>query len=581
MLVAGLVPWTSHGGPVLSIAHRGNSLYAPENTLAAFRAAEGVADLVETDVRVSSDGRLVLMHDATVDRTTDGTGAVAGLTLAQLRALDAGSWFSPVFAGERVPTLEEMVTATLPFATPLIEHKAGTAAQIVDELRRLDAVSRVVVQSFDWAFLAAAHALEPTLRLGALGSGNFTAAQLTNIINSGATIVAWEKASVTPAMVAAVHQAGLALYVWTVDSPAEIRRFTEMGVEGIISNDPAAVRGLTPPATNAPAYIGDRLVAYWKLDDGLTDAFATVVSDSRGTNTATLVRRDGASHWLGSPTARFGSCVKLEGTNAFIVVPPSDTLDIHTNALTLAGWVRLTQLPSQLATSYGAIFDSTNDCYVLYLDRGNKELRFKVTDTNGHAARPGIPEVFLQTNQWLHVVATYDGAATPAAGRAAIYLNGELMDVHTGSDSTTPVGLTAPVKTGQAAALGREGPNGGNHFTGLVDDLALWRRALSALEVRQLFEAGQAGRSLGDLLQEPTPLIQFVSVRLPAGDAALEICFRNLGPWQTFRLLRAESCTGPFQPVAGLTPEQLGDGLFRFVCPAQTPPAGFFRVAVE
>lgn len=211
LLVAGLAPLAAHAGLVLSIAHRGNSLAAPENTLAAFRGAEGVADLVETDVRVSRDGKLVLMHDATVDRTTDGTGAVASLTLDQLKALDAGSWFSPAFAGERTPTLEEMIVTTLPFATPLIEHKAGTAAQIVDELRRLDAVSRVVVQSFDWAFLAAAHALEPGLQLGALGSGSFTAAHLTNLINSGATLVAWEKASVTPAMVAAVHDAGLAL----------------------------------------------------------------------------------------------------------------------------------------------------------------------------------------------------------------------------------------------------------------------------------------------------------------------------------------------------------------------------------
>src|SRR5688572_15046907 len=99
---------------VLSIAHRGSSLFAPENTLAACFAAEGKADLVEVDVRVSSDGKLVLMHDASVDRTTDGTGAVSGKTLAQLKLLDAGSWFAPGFAGERIPLLEEMLTNTLP-----------------------------------------------------------------------------------------------------------------------------------------------------------------------------------------------------------------------------------------------------------------------------------------------------------------------------------------------------------------------------------------------------------------------------------------------------------------------------------
>src|SRR5690349_1130605 len=105
---------------VLSIAHRGNSLFAPENTSAAFSAAFGKADLVETDGRVTIDGRLVIMHDATVDRTTDGTGNVSALTLAQLKSLDAGSWFAPEFIGERIPTLEEMITNTLPHAIPLI-----------------------------------------------------------------------------------------------------------------------------------------------------------------------------------------------------------------------------------------------------------------------------------------------------------------------------------------------------------------------------------------------------------------------------------------------------------------------------
>src|ERR1044071_5237850 len=91
---------------VLSIGHRGNSLFAPENTLASFAAAWGKADLVETDGRVSSDGRLVIRHDATVQRTTDGSGAISTSTVAQLKLLDAGSWFAASFTGERIPTLE-------------------------------------------------------------------------------------------------------------------------------------------------------------------------------------------------------------------------------------------------------------------------------------------------------------------------------------------------------------------------------------------------------------------------------------------------------------------------------------------
>jgi glycerophosphoryl diester phosphodiesterase len=88
------------------------------------------------ETATTSDGKLVLMHDASLDRTTDGTGAVSGKTLAQLKLLDAGSWFAPNFTGERIPLLEEMITNTLPFATPLIEHKAGSAAAYVSELQQ-------------------------------------------------------------------------------------------------------------------------------------------------------------------------------------------------------------------------------------------------------------------------------------------------------------------------------------------------------------------------------------------------------------------------------------------------------------
>ena len=83
-----------------------------------------------------------------------------------------------------------------------------------------------------------------------------------------------------------------------------------------------------------------------------------------------------------------GGCLKLEGTSAFVTLPQTAALDINTNQITFSAWVRLSVLPSQLTTSYGAIYDSTTDCYVLYLDKSNKELRFKVTDRNGQAARP-------------------------------------------------------------------------------------------------------------------------------------------------------------------------------------------------
>ncbi len=554
-------------GAVLSIGHRGNSLFAPENTVSAFVACSNKADLVELDVQVSSDGALVIMHDATVDRTTDGTGSVSALTLAQLKTFDAGSWFSTNFVGERIPTLEESLAAILPGMTPLMEQKAGTAVQYVDELRRLNAVTNVVLQSFTLSFLQAVHTLEPAIPLCLLGSADLTATTLTNAMNAGARTVAWERTKVTATEVSLVHSLGMKLFIWTVDSPMEIQSFIDLGVDGIISDNPAAVKGTQEPPTNAPTYLGDGLVAYWKMDEGLTSPFATAVADSKGTNAGTLVRNDGASHWFDQTMARLGGCLKLEGTNAYVRFSQTPDLNINTNEFTFSAWIRLLKLPSQLATSYGAIFDSTTDCYVLYLDNANKELRFKITDTNSQAARPGILETFLVTNQWLHIGATFNGNAFPGAGQTVIYLNGQVADSHIGSDNTAGSGLTANVKTGQVAAMGREGPTGGNYFTGYVDDVAIWQRALAPSEIARIFQGGQIGQSVGELTRQSTSLIQIVSAQRSSSGTNLEIRFENGGGWSTFQLLRAGDCDGPFLIEPGLTPTALGGGQYRFDYP--------------
>ena len=153
-----------------------------------------------------------------------------------------------------------------------------------------------------------------------------------------------------------------------------------------------------------------------------------------------------------------------------------------------------------------------------------------------------------------------------------------VVDSHVGNDGAAGTGLTGNVKTGQAAALGREGPTGGNYFTGFVDDLAIWKRALTPAEVGRLFNEGQNGQSLGDLLRQPTSLIEFVSVQKDATAGTLEIHFRNLGPWQTFRLLRAASVNGGFEAVPGMAPAALGGGEYRFSYLLNTNAIEFFRV---
>ncbi|OHB79069.1 MAG: hypothetical protein A2W31_01900 [Planctomycetes bacterium RBG_16_64_10] len=243
-----VISWSIHAAAApLSIAHRGDSLYAPENTLAAFSSATGKAHLVEFDVRVSADGHLVVMHDSSVNRTTDGIGPVAGLTLAQLKELDAGSWFSPTFAGTRVPTIAEALDAILAAGmTPLVEHKAGAAADYVANLQALGVTADVVVQSFNWPFLGAVHALDPSIRIAALGQGRLQESVISYLQATGADIVAWSYRDVVPADVSLVHGRGMELYVWTVNGEAIIRSFIEMGVDGIITDDPGLVWQLVP-----------------------------------------------------------------------------------------------------------------------------------------------------------------------------------------------------------------------------------------------------------------------------------------------------------------------------------------------
>jgi hypothetical protein len=317
------------------------------------------------------------------------------------------------------------------------------------------------------------------------------------------------------------------------------------------------------------------------MDDGLSNAMATAVTDYQGTNHAALVRADAQSYWLAGGAERFGGCLELNGINSYVMVPRNAAMDINTNGFSISMWVTLRNLPAQLTASYGAILDSTNDCYVVYLDKSNKELRFKVTDTAGHAARPGIPEAWLATNQWLHIVGTYTGNVGPASGQATIYLNGQPRDVHTGNDGASPFGLTGAVKSGQNAAMGREGFVGGNPFSGLVDDVAIWRRGLTPREVSEIYARGLGGESLGDLLRQPTSQIQFKNVRVVPAQSQLEIDFTCTGPWQTFRLLKASQFGGPFLRTPAGPPISLGARQYRFTIPKPAEGPAYFRVEAE
>jgi len=161
---------------VIVVGHRGTVEFAPENTLAAFEAAiQRGAHLLEIDIRTTSDGHLVLIHDATVDRTTNGTGRVADLTLEEIQALDAGSWFDPAFEGEKIPTLEEALLFMKGRALPDLDIKDADPKQLADLLQEVGMTEGITAHSGNWRVLDELRELvpgvliRPTLPLGERG----------------------------------------------------------------------------------------------------------------------------------------------------------------------------------------------------------------------------------------------------------------------------------------------------------------------------------------------------------------------------------------------------------------------------
>jgi glycerophosphoryl diester phosphodiesterase len=227
--------------PVEVIAHRGASGTCPENTLAAFRRAETLgAHMIELDVQLTRDGQVIVMHDDTLDRTTDGRGRVARHTLAELRALDAGSWFAPQFAGESVPTLEEVLAAVgLPIN---VELKAGGGsgleARTLEIVEAAGAMERIVFSSFEPAALDRLRQLTADAQIGVLWANPRISPALAIAKRVAARAVHIRKTLASSRCLAAAREAGLVTRVWTVNEPREFARLEHAGASGVFTDYP-------------------------------------------------------------------------------------------------------------------------------------------------------------------------------------------------------------------------------------------------------------------------------------------------------------------------------------------------------
>ena len=231
---------------MLVIAHRGASGHAPENTLAAFRKAAALgAPFVETDLHLTRDAHFVAIHDETLERTTNGRGRVREFTLAELRKLDAGSWFGSDFTGERIPTLPDI----LEFANKndevfYLELKLtgtwGGEHALVGALQQSGEIARVVVMSFEPRVLESLRKSEATLMTALLYEGALRD-PFDKALACGARQMAVRGDLVTPALLAEARRRDLQVVCWTVNNPAHVRALVAAGVDGIISDYPERV----------------------------------------------------------------------------------------------------------------------------------------------------------------------------------------------------------------------------------------------------------------------------------------------------------------------------------------------------
>lgn len=234
------------------VAHRGASGEAPENTLAAYRlAAQQGASFIETDLQQTRDGRVVALHDSRLDRTTDGRGPLSRATLEDVRRLDAGSWFGPAWAGERVPTLEEILALAreldVVFYLELKPQRGAPVGWIeqalVGEIHRAGAVESVAVLSFLPEVIARVRALEPAL-LTALSLNLSARGAVERAESVGARMLTPRRTLVTRRLVERAHELGLPVVPWTVNEPGEMRRMLALGVDGLITDYPARLVAL-------------------------------------------------------------------------------------------------------------------------------------------------------------------------------------------------------------------------------------------------------------------------------------------------------------------------------------------------
>ena len=241
--------WIRPGRPT-TLAHRGQCAHVPENTMLSFRSAiERGTEMIETDAHLSRDGELVVMHDDTLERTTNGHGRVADLTWDELSRLDAGSWFGPEFTDLRIPRVAEVIdlarTSGIGLCLEAKEASTAEATSVAVALAHLiaakEATSWAFVSGFDHAAMMAARAAVPSLllapeRLPERGPQD-PEETLRQALALGTPILQHRWELITPTLVDILHESGVGIWAWTTNDIGSVRVSLALGVDGIMGDD--------------------------------------------------------------------------------------------------------------------------------------------------------------------------------------------------------------------------------------------------------------------------------------------------------------------------------------------------------
>jgi glycerophosphoryl diester phosphodiesterase len=240
------LPWTGKF-PVLVIAHRGFSGVAPENTIAAFKKAIDLGvDMIELDVHLSKDGQVVVIHDDTLNRTTNGKGKVANYTLNELKQLDAGSWFGNQFSGEKIPTLKEVLELTRGQMLLNIELKIGELGQYtmmdltdrsLQEVEKTGVLNQVIFASFAPSAIDRIIGKNPKIPVALIYNQSWTFPQE---VTGGRSIpvLSCSGKVLTQTNISKTHQRGMKVIAWTLNTEEHMQHFLNMGVDGIVTDYP-------------------------------------------------------------------------------------------------------------------------------------------------------------------------------------------------------------------------------------------------------------------------------------------------------------------------------------------------------